>query len=156
MLAPIVVGSPVWLSKDPPQGDVTFNLASDTLVRSTLLALVHQVYKLNALNRSLQSDVECAVATTWGISDSRKSERGIFTYDDAQQTEALYKVLQRDERHLNLGLGSSTRGGLKHGGGQPGGGEGKAKGKKKKASPRKCYSCGQRGHLSKFIYQVFP
>ncbi len=117
ILSPIVVSSHLWLSNDPPQGDVSFDLVSDTLVRSTLLALVHQVYKLNALNRSLQGDIECAVATTWAISDARKSERGIFTHNDSQQTEALYKVLQRDERHLNLGLGSSTRGGLRHGGG---------------------------------------
>ena len=148
-LASFVTEPTTWLNDVFPNDNPKL-ISSVSEHTDCLHSIIKKVVELKRHGRGLQSDVDASVSYSWNLSDALKPERGLFRFDDKENTAKILEVLARDSKFSKLGLRSDSSGGGSRGG--QGGGVKKrpgAKGKGPKPKPKRktCFSCGDSGHI---------
>ena len=119
-LSSFVVNPTNWMTDTFPNENPTL-IPSVSEHTACIHGIIKKVVELKRHGRGLQSDVDAAVSYSWNLSDALKPARGLFRFDDRENTAKILEVLARDSKFSKLGLRSDIGGGGSRGG--QGGGE---------------------------------
>ena len=123
-----------WMTDTFPNENPTL-IPSVSDHTSRIHGIIQKVVELKRHGRGLQSDVDAAVSHSWVLSDALKPARGLFRFDDQENTAKMLEVLSRDSKFSKLGLKSDVGGGGSRGGQGGGGGSASRRARGKGRSP---------------------